>query len=168
MEFPTEFFSLSAWNPERWSKDEISDNPALAERESGPANAPEIADIISKYTKYNGLAKPELLEPDTFDLFTTRRQNRVIAGWNSITRKAEEIYTQPPGERGRTPSRTGALPNKGLAVVNDLYITVEESAVCRSRPCSANDLAARARAFLGDTRLCRLLNRTLALGKWIT
>ena len=64
MEFPIEYFLSLAWNPQRWPHEKIEEFGRLwAEREFGPAYAAEIADIVAKYTKYNGRRKPELLEP---------------------------------------------------------------------------------------------------------
>ena len=71
MEFPIEFFLDFAWNPQRWPARESSENlPGCGRRrEFGPTHAAEIADLMAKYTKYNGRRKPELagsgeLQPD--------------------------------------------------------------------------------------------------------
>ena len=69
MEFPIEFFLSLAWNPERWPKEKITEFTNLwAAREFGAQYAPAISDLLSKYAKYNGRRKPELLEPGTFSL----------------------------------------------------------------------------------------------------
>lgn len=71
MEFPMEFFLTVAWDPQRWPKEKISQfHRVWAEREFGPQYAADIAEIVSRYTKYNGRRKPELLEPTTFGLVT--------------------------------------------------------------------------------------------------
>ena len=76
MEFPIEFFLDYARDPNRWNQDNLSTYTKLwAARNFGPDHAAEIADLISKYTKYNGRRKPEQLEPDTLqpDSFSRSR-----------------------------------------------------------------------------------------------
>ena len=169
MEFPIEFFLTCAWNPERWSKDEISEYTRLwAEREFGPAHAPEIAYIVSQYTKYNGWRKPELLEPATFDLNHYQEADRVMAGWDSIAGQAEAICRSLPENARDAFYELVLYPTKACAVVNDLYITIGKNRLYASQcRASANDLAARARAlFKEDADLSGYYNRTLARGKW--
>jgi hypothetical protein len=68
-EIPTEFFMNFAWNTERWNGENLDEYLQLwATREFGPEHATEIADIVAKYTKYNGRRKPEMLAPDTYSL----------------------------------------------------------------------------------------------------
>src|SRR5438105_15902178 len=99
LEFPMEFFRRFAWDPSSWPKERIGEFGRLwAEREFGPEHANEIAEIISKYTKYNGRRKPELLEPGTFSLENYGEADRVLAEWREITEKAERIYAALPGE----------------------------------------------------------------------
>ncbi len=101
-ELPIEFFLSLAWNPEAWPKEKISEFTRLwAERQFGPEYATPIADILSKYTKYNGRRKPELLDPNTFSLVDYQEADRVLADWKSITAEAEEIYQKLPAGRAR-------------------------------------------------------------------
>ena len=78
MEFPIEFFLDLARDPEQWPMQKTPEFTRLwAEREFGPKYAPEIADVVSKYTKFNGRRKPELLEPDTFSLVDNQEAERI-------------------------------------------------------------------------------------------
>lgn len=63
-----------------------------AHHEFGTKYASQIADIISKYTKYNGRRKPELIAPDTFSLVDYQEADKVLAERQSITREAEQTY----------------------------------------------------------------------------
>ena len=67
-----------------------------AGREFGAEYAADIADIISRYTKYNGRRKPELLSPDTFSLVNYQEAQRVLADWKAITSEAVGIYRKLP------------------------------------------------------------------------
>ena len=169
MEFPIEFFLDLARAPERWPKEKITEFTQLwAEREFGPTYAPEIADIISKYTKFNGRRKPELLEPDTFSLVDYQEADRVAAEWKSTTDEAERIDRALPENERDAFFELVLYPAKASAQVAELYITVGKNRLYASQGrASANDLAAQARAlFQADADLSSYYNHTLANGKW--
>jgi hypothetical protein len=169
VEFPMEFFLRFAWNPEQWPKEKISEYSRLwTEREFGPAHAAEIADLIAKYTKYNGRRKPELLEPNTFNLVNYREADTVLADWKSITAKAEKISAALPQEYRPAFYELVFHPIKACENLNELYITVGKNRLYAGQGrASANDLAADARAlFKTDQDLSDYYNHTLLNGKW--
>jgi Glycosyl hydrolase family 115/Gylcosyl hydrolase family 115 C-terminal domain/Viral BACON domain len=169
LEFPMEFFLRFAWAPNRWPKEKISEYTRLwAEREFGPAHANEIADLLAKYTKFNGRRKPELLEPETFSLINYREADTVLADWKSIAAKAEKISAALP--EGYRPAFYELIlhPIKACEIVNELYITVGKNRLYAEQGrASANDLAAHARAlFKADQDQSDYYNHTLLNGKW--
>ncbi len=167
--FPMEFFLSFGWNPERWPKESIPEFTRLwAEREFGPAHAGEIADIVAKYTKYNGRRKPELLAPTTYSLVDYQEADRVEGEWKSITEKAEQLYQELPAEAQDAFYELVLFPTKACGVVNDLYITAGKNRLYASQGrASANDLAAQTRAlFQTDAELTDYYNHKLANGKW--
>jgi hypothetical protein len=72
MEFPISFFLDYAWNPD---KIDAADLQKYTEQWSaaqfGNQYTTAIADIIAKYTKYNGRRKPELLDANTYSIDNT-------------------------------------------------------------------------------------------------
>ncbi len=99
MEFPIEFFLSLAWYPEEWPKERIPEYSRMwAQREFGPKYAPQIADLVAQYTKYNGRRKPELLEPDTFSLVDYQEAEKVLDEWQAITRRGGTNLQQLAGE----------------------------------------------------------------------
>jgi len=50
-----------------------------------------LADILSKYTKYNARRKPELLSTDTYSLANYREADTVVTGYNDLADKAEQL-----------------------------------------------------------------------------
>ncbi len=101
LEFPIEYFMHLAWNTNQWTNQNINEYTRLwAAREFGPTYAEDIADIISKYTQYNGRRKPELLEPTTYSLTNYQEADTVVADFKAITAKAEEIYGKLAATRG--------------------------------------------------------------------
>lgn len=169
MEFPTEFFLSLAWNPGRWPKESIREFAELwASREFGAQYAPEIADIVSKYGKYNARRKPELLEPSTYSQVNYREADTVIADFRAITTKAEKIYQKLPGEAKDAFYELVLYPTKASAVVNELYVTVGKNRLYASQGrAMTNQLAGEARAlFQMDAELSADYNHKLAGGKW--
>jgi hypothetical protein len=169
MEFPIEYFLSLAWNPQRWPHDKIAEFGRLwAEREFGPTYATEIADIVSKYTKYNGRRKPELLEPGTFSLENYREADSVLAEWQALTERAEQIYRRLPEKAKDAFFELVLYPTKACAQVNELYIAAAKNRLYASQGrASANDYAARVRELSqADADLSATYNHTLADGKW--
>ena len=168
MEFPIEFFLDFARRPGEWPKDSLKNYTRLwAEREFGPTYATDIADIVEKYTKYNGRRKPELLDPTTFSLVDYGEADRVLADWKAICDKAESISAKLPPEARDAFFQLVLYPTKASAIVNELYITVGKNRLYAAQGRAAtNDLAAKARAlFQADADLAKQYNQ-LGGGKW--
>jgi hypothetical protein len=169
MEFPIEFFVHLAWDPAAWPKERLAEYGRLwAEREFGPADATAIADVVAKYTKYNGRRKLELLEPTTFSLVDYQEADRVLAEWQAITEKAEDISRRLPQDARDAFFELVLHPTKASAQVTALYVTVGRNRLYAAQGrASTNDLAAQARAlFQADADLSAYYNHTLAQGKW--
>jgi len=168
-EFPLEYFMNLAWDTDRWTNDIVNEYTRLwAEREFGPAYATDIADIVAKYTKYNGRRKPELLAPDTYSLVNYQEAENVVADSKAITVKAEDIYNRLPEAKRDAFYELVLFPTKASALVNELYLAAGKNALyARQGRASANDLAAETRAlFKADANLMNYFNQTFANGKW--
>jgi hypothetical protein len=169
MEFPIEYFLSLAWNPRRWPHDKIGEFGRLwAEREFGPTYAVEIADVVAKYTKYNGRRKPELLEPGTFSWQNYGEAESVLADWQTLTQRAEDIYRKLPANAKDAFFELVLYPTKACAQVNELYIAAAKNRIYASQGrASANDFAARVRElFKADADWSATYNHNLAAGKW--
>jgi hypothetical protein len=169
MEFPIEFFLNFARDPERWGKDNLQEFTELwAAREFGPEHAAEIADIVSKYTQYNGRRKPEQLAQDTFSLVHYQEADRVYFEWKSLTEQAERVYQELPEDKRDAFFELVLYPTKASAIVNELYITAGKNHLYATQGrASTNDLADEARAlFAADAKLSDEYNLKLAHGKW--
>jgi hypothetical protein len=169
MEFPIEFFLNLARNPERWGKDNLQEFTELwATREFGPEHAIEIADIVSKYTQYNGRRKPEQLEPDTFSLVNYGEADQVYSDWKSLVERAEQVNQQLPASKRDAFFELVLHPVKASAIVNELYITVGRNHLYAAQGrVTTNDLANEARThFAEDAALSDEYNHKLANGKW--
>lgn len=169
LEFPMEFFMHLAWDTKRWTNRNLTEYTRLwAAREFGPAHADEIADIISKYGKYNGRRKPELLEPTTYSLTNYQEADTVVADFKAITARAEDISGKLPEEARDAFYELVLFPTKACSQVNELYVTAGKNALyAKQGRAAANDLADEVeRLFKADADLMAYYNRTFAGGKW--
>jgi hypothetical protein len=169
LEFPMEFFLALAWNPSKWPKERIAEFGKLwAQREFGPSHASEIADVVAKYTKYNGRRKPELLDPRTFSLENHGEADRVLAEWKAVTENAERISEELPPEARAAFFELVLYPTKACAVLNELYIAVAKNRLYAERgDVRANEYAKRARElFEEDKQLADYYNHEVVAGKW--
>ncbi|HEY5069333.1 MAG TPA: glycosyl hydrolase 115 family protein, partial [Candidatus Acidoferrum sp.] len=168
-EFPLEYFMNLAWDTDRWTNDNLDEFTRLwAEREFGPEHAGDIADILSKYTKYNGRRKPEMLAPDTYSLVNYQEAEDVVADFKAITGRAEAIYQELPDDRRDAFYELVLFPTKASALVNELYLAAGKNALfTRQGRASASDFATETRTlFQADTNLMAYFNLTFAHGKW--
>ncbi len=152
-EFPLEYFMNLAWNSDRWTNNNLDEFTRLwAAREFGPEFAGDIADILSKYTKYNGRRKPELLAPDTYSLVNYQEAETVVADFKAIADRAEEIYAKLPVDRRDAFYELVLFPAKASALVTNSILPPEKT---RCSP----DKAGRAPTIL-PRRRARCFKRT--------
>jgi hypothetical protein len=169
MEFPIEFFLHLAWNPQAWPKDRIAEYTRLwAEREFGAEFAPRVASLITKYTKYNGRRKPELIDPSTYSLTDYQEADRIVSEWRTLSDEAEETYYALPAEYRDAFFQLVLYPVKASAQVTALYIAAGRNKLYAAQGrASANDLANEVRLlFQADSDLSARYNHELAGGKW--
>ncbi len=168
-ELPTEFFLDLAWKTDRWGPESMTEYVrSWASRQFGPRLAADAADVLVKYTKYNGRRKPELLEPGTYSVTNYGEAERISADFAAIVAKAERIYAALPPHKRDAFYELALFPAKASAHVNDLYIAAAKNALYAAQGrASTNDMAAQARAlFRADGDLMTQFNKVLAGGKW--
>jgi hypothetical protein len=168
-EFPMEYFLKLGWNSDKLTNDNISEYTRLwAAREFGKEYAKEIAEIISKYTKYNGRRKPELIEPATYSLINYNEAENMVSDYKSLTLKAQGIFEKIDQKYRNAFYQLVLFPTKASALVNELYFTAGKNRLYALQGrASANDMAAETqKLFQADTSLMGYYNRDFADGKW--
>lgn len=168
MEIPIEFFLRMAWDPKAMPKEKIAEfTRTWAKREFGSRYADSIANIVSKYAKYNGWRKPELLEPTTFSLVNYQEAERVLAGWQAIAAEAEQINTQLSPEFRDAFYQLVLYPTQASATVAEMYIAAGRNRLYAAQGrVSANAQAERVRElFQRDKELTEAYHR-LGGGRW--
>ena len=154
-EFPMEYFMNLAWNSDRWTNDNFDEFTRLwAAREFGAGFADDIADIISKYTKYNGRRKPELLAPDTYSLVNYQEAETVVADFETHRRTARRNLRKLPEDQRDAFYELVLFPTKASALNERDCISPPEKMSCtRGKAARAQTISPRkpARFFRRDT-----------------
>jgi len=169
MELPVSFFLDYAWNPDQWPLERLPEYTRLwAAQQFGPEHAPEIAELLTKYAKYNARRKPELLAPDTYSLVDFSEADRVVGEYNQLVAKAEHISKLLPNEYKDAYYQLVLFPIAACANLNELYVTAGKNQLyAKQGRAAANKLADRVRElFAKDAELSRYYNETMAGGKW--
>ena len=169
LEIPLEFIIRMGWNPAVMTKDIVADyQRRWAEREFGPEHADEIADIVSKYAKYNGIRKPDLLNPTVFSLVNYREAEIFSAQWNDIMTRAQKLNEVLPPEQKDAYYELVLHPTLACGNLVDLFIAAGRNALfAKQGRASANAEAEQVRAlFKKDQDLSDYYNNVLAGGKW--
>jgi hypothetical protein len=169
MEFPIEFFLDYAWDPAAWPADRLDEyTRQWAAEQFGAEHAAAIADVLSKYTRYNARRKPELLAPETYSLDDYREAETIVADYNRLLDEAERIGAALPDDYRDAYFQIVLHPVKACANLNELYLTVAKNRLYAQQGRAAtNDLAKHARElFARDAEISRYYNHELAGGKW--
>lgn len=169
MEFPISFFLDYAWNPDALPADKLPEYTRLwAEKQFGPKYAEDIADILTKYTKYNGRRKPESLAPETYSLTNYREAETVVSDYKKIAEKAEKIYKAIPSEYKDAYYQLVMYPTAACANLNELYLTLAKNRLyAKQGRAATNDMADRVKKlFKKDAKLSHYYNKVMSDGKW--
>ncbi len=169
MEFPIEFFLDYSWNPEQWPAERLGEYTRLwAGQQFGPEHASAIAEILSKYTRYNSRRKPEMLSPDTYSLVNYREAETIVSDYNKLAEEAERINKAMPSEYKDAYYQLVLHPVTACANLNELHVTVGKNHLyAKQGRAATNDLANRVKdLFAKDAEISHYYNKVMAGGKW--
>jgi Glycosyl hydrolase family 115/Gylcosyl hydrolase family 115 C-terminal domain/S-layer like family, C-terminal region len=170
MEFPISFWLDYAWNPEKIGADDLQKyTEHWAAAQFGKQYSKEIADIISKYTKYNGRRKPELLDQNTYSLTSYYEfPNVVFSEYNLLAAQAEGLNKKLPAEYRDAYYQLVLYPVKACANLNELYYNVAMNRnLYNKKDPGANVHAERVKdLYKKDSMLALFYNKEIANGKW--
>jgi len=168
-EIPIDFIMHYAWNPEAVPADKTMDYSIdWATKTFGSEHAVEIADIVSKYPKYNLWRKAETQVPNIFSIVNYNEGDRVIQLWHDVANKAEALKSKIAPEAQDAYYQLVLYPTKASAGIAEMYIAADKNNLyARQGRVSANDYAKRVRDLYDfDKQLSDYYNGPMANGKW--
>lgn len=169
MEFQTQFFLDYAWNLEKWPASSLPEYTKLwAKQQFEKKHAEETAYILTKYTKYNSRRKPESIDSSTYSLTNYREAERVVADYNQIASKAENIYEKISPEYKDAYYQLVLFPVKACANLNEMHVTVGKNYLYAEQGRAAtNSMAQKVKElFKKDAELTEYYHTEMADGKW--
>lgn len=169
MEFPISFFLDYAWSPTKWPASRLEEYTRLwAEQQFGPQYAKEIAGILSKYTKYNGRRKPELLDQNTYSLINYREFETVVADYNKLKDEAEKLNNKILAAYKDAYYQLVLHPVDACSNLNELYFEAAKNKLYAQQGRAAtNETAEKVNTlFAKDAEISNYYNKIMAGGKW--
>jgi len=169
MEFPIEFFLDFAWNPKALPADKLDEyTRQWAAEQFGDEHAAAIADVLTKYTRYNARRKPELLDAKTYSLINYREAERVVEDYDALLAEAERINESLPADARDAYYQLVLHPVQACANLNKLYLAVAKNQLyAKQGRAATSDMAQLANElFDRDAEISRYYNSELAGGKW--
>jgi len=175
MEYPLSFWMTMAWNPEAMTVDALRRFPERWARATfGPAQASQIAELLSSYGAYAARRKPELVDADSFALGETTPTRldggefgEITAMWIALESRAETVATRIPAAQQNAWFQLVGYPVGALSNLYQMY----DALAWNRRLGAANDLRANSFAdqvearYAEDLRLTRAYH-ALNAGKW--
>ena len=168
-EFPIDFILRYAWNPDAIPADKVRDYTVnWARNIFGEEHAEEIADLVSKYSKYNLLRKPETQGTQIFSFVNHHEADRVLKQWNDLVERVELLRKKIDSQAQDAFYQLVYYPVKASAGVAEIYLASgRNNLYAKQGRVSANDYAARVRElFETDKKLSDYYNNSMAQGKW--
>jgi hypothetical protein len=168
MELPISFFLDYGWNHDKWPAEKLPEYTRLwAEQQFGSKYAADIAEVLDKYTKYNGRRKPELLA-NTYSLVNYREAETVVDDYNKLAAKAEKIYKDLPAEYKDAYYQLVLYPVAACANLNELYLALGKNLLYEKQGRAATgDMANKVKElYKKDAEMSDHYNKVLASGKW--
>lgn len=168
-EIPIDFIMRYAWNPEAVPADKTMDYSIdWATKTFGKEHAVEIADIVSKYPKYNLWRKAEAQVPNIFSIVNYNEGDRVVQLWRDVANKAEVLKYKIAPEAQDAYYQLVLYPAKASAGIAEMYIAADKNNLyAKQGRVSANDYAKRVRDLYDlDKQLSDYYNGPMADGKW--
>ncbi len=169
MELPISFFLDDAWNPPAMTQLRLADYPrAWAAQQFGRPQAAAIGRFLTEYARFNARRKPELLAPDTYSLTDYHEAERVVADYNALAWRAEQVGDTLAAQYRDAYFELVLYPIEACANLNEMYVAAALNAWYASQGRAAtNDEADQvARLFARDADLTREFHEGIAGGRW--
>jgi len=114
LEFPISFYFDYAWNPDKWPVNKLQDyTQRWAQQQFGLQYASKIAKVMTQYSNFDGIRKPELMVFNKFSLTDYREFETIVASYHNLHDEAMEINERLPAEYRDAYFENCTLPYSG-------------------------------------------------------
>ncbi|MEP6674425.1 MAG: glycosyl hydrolase 115 family protein [Ferruginibacter sp.] len=168
-ELPIDFIMHYAWNPDAIPANKTFDYTVdWATKIFGKELAGEIADIVSKYPKYNLWRKPEVQVPGIFSIVNHHEADSVIKLWQDVAAKAIALKDKITPEAQDAYYQLVLYPAKASAAVAEMFLDADiNNLYAKQGRITANYYAEKVKTLYAlDSAMSGYYNDTMANGKW--
>ncbi|MDE5702344.1 MAG: glycosyl hydrolase 115 family protein [Bacteroides sp.] len=168
MEYPITLFLDMAWNPRRYTVDNLLQHPRqFCAQQFGEEQADEAARILNLYSKYAGRVTAEMLDRTTYNL-ETGEWKQVTDEFTKLEAEALRQYIALSPEYKDAYKQLILFPVQAMANIYEMYYAqaMNHKLYAEHNP-QANCWADKVeQAFQRDKALCDDYNNVMSGGKW--
>lgn len=168
MEYPISLFLSMAWNPTRFTADNLLEHTrSWCRQQFGEEVADETARLLNLYSKYNGRITPEMLDARTYNL-QSGEWRQVMMEYKSLESDALRLLSNISPQARDTYEQLLLFPIQAMANLYEMYYAqAMNHFYYERRDAQANSWAEEVeRCFRKDSLLCAHFNHEIANGKW--
>ena len=168
MEYPISQFMDMAWNPHKYSVNNITRHTRdWCAQQFGESQADEAARILNLVCKYNGRCTPEMLDKNTYSLENGEWQE-VVNQYLQLEADALRQYNSLPAAYHDAYRQIILFPIELMSNLHQMYFAqAQNHALYKQKNPKANFWADECeRLFKRDSLICDYYNHKMAGGKW--
>ena len=168
MEYPISQFMDMAWNPHKYSVNNITRHTRdWCAQQFGESQADEAARILNLICKYNGRCTPEMLDKNTYSLENGEWQE-VVNQYLQLEADALRQYNSLPASYHDAYRQIILFPIELMSNLHQMYFAqAQNHALYKQGNPKANVWADECeRLFKRDSLICDYYNHKMAGGKW--
>lgn len=168
MEYPISQFMDMAWNPHKYSVNNITRHTRdWCAQQFGESQADEAARILNLVCKYNGRCTPEMLDKNTYSLENGEWQE-VVNQYLQLEADALRQYNSLPTAYHDAYRQIILFPIEMMSNLHQMYFAqAQNNALYKQNNPKANIWADECeRLFKRDSLICDFYNHKMSGGKW--
>ena len=168
MEYPISQFMDMAWNPHKYSVNNITRHTRdWCAQQFGESQADEAARILNLICKYNGRCTPEMLDKSTYSLENGEWQE-VVNQYLQLEADALRQYNSLPASYHDAYRQIILFPIELMSNLHQIYFAqAQNHALYKQNNPKANIWADECeRLFKRDSLICDVYNHKMSGGKW--
>lgn len=168
MEYPISQFMDMAWNPHKYSANNITRHTRdWCAQQFGESQADEAARILNLVCKYNGRCTPEMLDKNTYSLENGEWQE-VVNQYLQLEADALRQYNSLPAAYHDAYRQIILFPIELMSNLHQMYFAqAQNHALYKQGNPKANVWADECeRLFKRDSLICDVYNHKMSGGKW--
>lgn len=168
MEYPISQFMDMAWNPHKYSVNNITRHTRdWCAQQFGESQADEAARILNLICKYNGRCTPEMLDKNTYSLENGEWQE-VVNQYLQLEADALRQYNSLPAAYHDAYRQIILFPVELMSNLHQMYFAqAQNHALYKQNNPKANIWADECeRLFKRDSLICDVYNHKMSGGKW--